>query len=306
MSKIPRVLAIGGGKGGVGKSLLAANLAIFFGKYGFRTIAVDADFGCSNLHTCLGMGKPERSMADFIDKRVSELEDAAVPTPYDNLRLISAHVDHVKLTQMHHNTADRLQRALRRCDADYIIIDMGAGSTREKIDFFVDADWGILVVTPEPTSVDNAYSFLKSCILRLTSQLRPSNNILQSRVVDFSRNPRETFKTQNLLDVVGSVKTEFAQELSESLASIRPLLIMNMVRENSDRNVGEGLESIIKKYLHLDAKFIGYIPYDAGILRSVRESRPIANSDDPSRSVQALKNILGQISFIDKHAASGQ
>ncbi|WP_027389343.1 P-loop NTPase [Chrysiogenes arsenatis] len=298
----PKIIAIGGGKGGVGKSLISANIAILFAHYGRKTVAFDADFGCSNLHTCLGMGRPERSLADFVDRRVASLEETFVASPYPNLNLVSAHVDTGTLTDMHHSTWDRILKSMQRLPVDCVIIDLGAGSSREKIDIFLEIDQGIIVVTPEPTSVENAYSFLKNCIRRLTLQTFKNNVVVRRIVKEIFENPKETFKTETLLRALWEFKPEFGRRLQEELTRISPLLIMNMVREESDRRVGQGLEDILRQYLLLNARFIGYLPYEAAIVRSVRESKPIVSMGENSLALKSLKHLVGQINFINQNS----
>ena len=87
------IWAIGGGKGGVGKSLVAANLAIGLARAGNRVCAVDLDLGCANLHTCLGVEIPQVTLSDFFSKRIHSMEEVLVPTEIKNLHLISGAQD---------------------------------------------------------------------------------------------------------------------------------------------------------------------------------------------------------------------
>src|SRR6476661_2364377 len=84
-----RIVAVGGGKGGIGKSLVSANLGIALAQRGSSVVLVDADLGGANLHSCLGVSQPSASLSDFLDKRVDRLEQTAVETGISGLRLIS-------------------------------------------------------------------------------------------------------------------------------------------------------------------------------------------------------------------------
>src|SRR5438874_2646824 len=79
-SRSRRVIAVGGGKGGIGKSLIASNLAIELARRGKRVVLLDADLGGANLHTCLGVELPKKSISDFVERRIDKLEEIVTPT----------------------------------------------------------------------------------------------------------------------------------------------------------------------------------------------------------------------------------
>ena len=90
-----RVWAVGGGKGGIGKSFLVANIATVAARSGKRVILIDADLGGANLHTCLGVRAGERvSLSDYFEDRVLELDKVAIETPVPGLRLILGAIGH--------------------------------------------------------------------------------------------------------------------------------------------------------------------------------------------------------------------
>ena len=84
-----RVIAIGGGKGGIGKSLIAANMGVHLVRNGKRAVLVDADLGGANLHTCIGIKPPEITLSDFVNRKVDVLEDVVSETGIPGLGLVS-------------------------------------------------------------------------------------------------------------------------------------------------------------------------------------------------------------------------
>src|SRR5687768_3047212 len=165
-SRARKVIAVGGGKGGIGKSLVSANLGIALAGRGASVVMLDADLGGANLHTCLGVAQPTVSLSDFIDNRVGRLEDTIVSGGVERLGLIAGAHDTLDAANPKHAQKARLLRHLRALDVDYVILDLGAGTTFNVLDFFLAADLGLVVLLPEPTSIENAYRFIKAAFFR--------------------------------------------------------------------------------------------------------------------------------------------
>jgi len=155
-----RIIAIGGGKGGVGKSLLAANLGIYLAQLGKRVVLIDADLGGANLHTFVGVERPKVTLGDFFEKRVARIEDCIVDTGVKGLGLVSGEGDPLWAANPRPATKNRLINQVREIDTDYLICDLPPGSGFIALDFFLVAHIGILVVVPEPTSVENTCRFI--------------------------------------------------------------------------------------------------------------------------------------------------
>ena len=171
-----RVIAVGGGKGGIGKSLLSANLGIALARRGAKVVLADLDLGGANLHTCLGVPQPRGSLSDFIERRVASLSELLVPTPHENLSLLSGAMDGLEAANPRHQQKSKLLRNLRNLDVDYVLLDLGAGTAFNVLDFFLVADTGIVVMLPEPTSIENAYRFIKSAFFRRLQALAPDDD----------------------------------------------------------------------------------------------------------------------------------
>jgi flagellar biosynthesis protein FlhG len=165
-----QIWSIGGGKGGIGKSLLAASLGWQLARLGKRVVLVDADLGGANLHTCLGLPGPSRGLGDFILRRVERIEDVVVDTPFPRLRLISGPDVLGRPT----STTSR-SCASSTSSAPWTWTSSPstwAGTSHNIIDFFLISDVSLLAVVPEPTSIENGYRFIKSASSR--RQRRPN------------------------------------------------------------------------------------------------------------------------------------
>src|SRR5512138_1880023 len=219
-----RVVSIGGGKGGIGKSLVSANLGIELARRGKRVVLVDADLGGANLHTALGIDLPRRTLSDFIERKVHRIEDVVTPTGIQNLSLVSGALDHLDAANPRHAQKMRFLRHVQMIDADFAILDLGAGTHTNVLDFFLVSDHGVLVLVPEPTAVENAYRFVKAAFwrrMRNVAQLYGYDSLLRA-VMDTGsfRSPVELLSTFSERDPdAGAI-------LARHMGSFRPRLIV--------------------------------------------------------------------------------
>src|SRR5205823_5067412 len=146
-----RVWAIGGGKGGIGKTLLTSNLCVYLSWLHREVVAIDLDLGGSNLHTALGLEPPKATLHDFVQGRVPELKSICNKTAITNLSLISGALDPIGYSNLKKANKHNLVETFRGLSADFIVMDLGAGTDPYTLDFFLEADKKIIVVTPEPT-----------------------------------------------------------------------------------------------------------------------------------------------------------
>lgn len=156
-----RVIAVTSGKGGVGKTSFSVNLAIQFSKKGKRVVIIDADFGLSNVEIMLGI-RPEYNMADLIynDKNI---DDIITKGPLD-IGFISGGSGVQDMVNLDKEQIRVMISKLVRLDtlADVIIIDTGAGISDTVLEFVLSSPEVVIVATPEPTSITDAYSLLKT------------------------------------------------------------------------------------------------------------------------------------------------
>ena len=171
--RIPRIVAISGAKGGMGKTMLAANLGLYFATVGRSVVLVDADPGGANLHTCLGTRpapplhrakRATRSEAEEENKAL--LQKALSTTPFIGVSLLSAVSDEPAARTGCVLPQSELVSRLRAMDADFIVVDLGAGLTRDLIDAYLSADLAVYLTVPEPTAIENTYAFIRGAFTR--------------------------------------------------------------------------------------------------------------------------------------------
>ncbi len=156
-----RVIAITSGKGGTGKTSLAVNLAIGLQSAGQKVLLIDADIGMANVNLLMG-SVTNRSLIDLLNDDV-ELEDV-VEAGVGGVKYISGVAAIEATLNLNRAEQRKLHKKLGRCSdlANVIIIDTGAGLNRNVIEFILAAEEVLLVTTPEPTALADAYAVIKA------------------------------------------------------------------------------------------------------------------------------------------------
>lgn len=270
------IIAVGGGKGGVGKSFISSNIGIFLANMGFRTVIVDLDLGAPNLHTCLGEPPPKINFHDYITGRVDNFSDVAVATQVPKLRMITGANDHKELANINLHEQSRLMSAIYNLEADFTILDLSAGTHTSTLDFFLMAHRHLVTLTPDPTSIENAYRFMKATffrrIKRFERQLQLEGVISQL----MSEPDKHKIKLpSDLLGAVAATEPQRGHELKEVMSRLHFELIINQSRGSKDIQVGHSIESISKRYFGTPVHLLGSIDYDNAVWHALRKRRPV-------------------------------
>lgn len=291
-----RILAVGGGKGGVGKSFLTANLAYSLARAGHRVVAVDADLEGANLHTCLGVPSPPTGLADFVAGRQEDLGKLLVETSLSNLQLIAG--THAKLDQPQPGHTRRVEflRGLRGLNADFVLVDLGAGTQAATLDYFLVADKGLLVLQPEPTSVENAYAFLRAAFYRRLRLAVLGHDVrsLIREVVD-QRNELGVRNPQDLLREIERLDPVEGSRVAQTMQTFKPCIIINDVQRKEDIRLGFAVASVCRKYFGFDAEYLGYVNHDEAVRRSVTARRPLVDFVEGSEASSYLQRIAHKL-----------
>lgn len=158
--KTAKVITVTSGKGGVGKTNITVNLAIALSELGKRVTILDADFGLANIDVLLGI-IPKHTLVDVIYNNKNILEVLADGPK--NIKFMSGGSGVEELVKLDSNQLEKFVRNISLLDklADVVIIDTGAGLSDSVMSFVMAADEVILVTTPEPTSITDAYALIK-------------------------------------------------------------------------------------------------------------------------------------------------
>ncbi|MDD6156258.1 MAG: MinD/ParA family protein [Lachnospiraceae bacterium] len=240
-----RVITITSGKGGVGKSNLAVNLAIQLKKAGKRVIIFDADFGLANIEVMFG-AIPKYNLSDLMYRGMS-IQEIITPGPMD-IGFISGGSGVISLNNLYHDQIMYLVKCLNELNelADFIIIDTGAGISDQVLEFVMASPEVLLVTTPEPSSLTDSYSLLKALY----------------------RNPN--FQTGGTtIHVIPNKVTSREEGMA----------------------VYEKLESVVEQFLNGHLNYLGMIPQDAALERSVRQQKTVSLNEPNAHSTKAFALI---------------
>ena len=293
-STVPRrqIWSVGGGKGGIGKSLLAASIGWQLARMGKRVVLVDADLGGANLHTCLGLSTSGRTLADFVQRRVETIQDVLVEVGPAGLSLISGASDLLSAANIRHAQKVRVMNHIRGLDVDVVLIDLGAGTTFNILDFFLMSDVSILAVVPEPTSIENGYRFIKSALYRRLRTMASTREVRD--LVDRAVDPKNEEGIRSPLDLLARVETldaESAEQLRREVGSFQPRFVVNEVRDVSDVGIGHQLVAACARHLGLRATYAGFVHHDDAVWQAVRRRRLFMADAPTSRAAEEIRQL---------------
>jgi flagellar biosynthesis protein FlhG len=285
---VPMIVAVGGGKGGVGKSVIALNLALAMAKLGARVTAVDADLGSANLHTMLGIDHPGQTLQALLDGRVDSLNEVSIASGYPNLSLVPGSVAVPGAANLQHARKQKLVRNIGRLDADVVVIDCGAGVNFNVVDFFAAADMQFLVATPQLVSLQNAYGFLKAALYRVLHQRAKDGD--KGELFEQASDQSEVESVRQLLERIAPRDASLAADLRNVLASSQYALIGNMLVEAKELNALHALSRMINDFLTLKVPVLGGLLRRDRIHNAVSRRRPfvIEGGDPESKLLMQL------------------
>ncbi len=259
------VLPIASGKGGVGKSMLAANLAIALAQAGKRVVLADLDLGASNLYLLIGLATPKCGVGTFLSGNGTDFSEVIYQTDYPNLRFIPGDAEMPGLANITTRQKTTLSKKLLALDADYLILDLGAGTGANILDFFLLSARGIVVTAPTLTATLNAYLFLKNTIFRLMwDSFKPktaARALLDSLRKDGSSLQRAYIP--EILERVAVADPASHAIFTQRMKRFSPRLVLNMLDDPKDADKAQKIRRSCREYLGVDLEHLGVIYRDS-------------------------------------------
>ena len=258
------ILPIGSGKGGVGKSLLATNLAVALAETGRKVVLADLDLGASNAHTMLGIRTVRRGIGTFLSLPRMKFEELVLPTEYDGLSFIPGDADIPGIANLKPAQRRRLARSLQALEGDYLVLDLGPGAGANALDFFLLSTSGIVVTTPALTAILNAYLFLKNVVFRLMYATVDKGSRAHDLLEEMRRDPGGLQKTYvpRIMEKIGTEDPVSHAKLASVLDRLKPRLVLNMLEDPGDADKMEKLRRSVREYLGIELAHLGVIYRD--------------------------------------------
>jgi len=295
----PEIIVVGGGKGGVGKTCFSVNTSVAIARKGWRVVLVDADLSCSNVETILGV-HAERTLDDFFHQRgAKDIRSVVCETPYTNLRLIPGTTGLLDVANPRYQQKVAFIRELRKLDADLIIIDLDAGAHFNTLDFFLMTETnGILVITPEKTSIDNAFKFLRAALFRRIERFYGSQEVARL----LKRNETldefiECVQSAGMLDA--QAKDDICGELVALAKAIRPRIVVNKASNAYEAQIASNiLAKYARQHLRIEPQHLGHVHFDKYVNETINSGMPFVVSKPRLRVSTCIGDIANRLGYV--------
>ncbi len=300
-----KLWSIGGGKGGVGKSIFTLALGITLAKWGYQVILVDGDLGGANLHTMIGLRFPEVTLEDFLNRRVTRLEDLILPTPFEGIGLICGADDFLGAANPTYSQKMRLFKQLEALPADFVFIDLGAGTSFNTLDLFNYSPGKIAVFTGCATALQNVYGFIKCALYRkISREFSGEEGVLSLLYNDRDGEAPEISSMNDLLAWVRRSSPENLFPFMRLLKLYRLHLVPNMVRNEQDLRSPEIIQAVCEEYLDIKPDILGQVLYDPVVEVAINRMEPALLQDRSNKMVRCYEQIAKKILRISNMAAA--
>ncbi len=295
VKSVGRFVAVGGGRGGVGKSLVAVNLAVYFAQLGKTVVLVDADASGSNLHSHFGV-KAASAEPDLAEGGALAARQALVPTSVPGLALLPFAHDAVGPSlALRAGRKMRWLGALRALPADYLVVDVGPGHGDMAVDLMLAADVAVAVAVPEPPAVEATYRFLRAAfrrkLRRMVTRDKLRSSLLERALTELGslRAPIE------IVHKLAKMDRQLAELAWAQALAMRIQLVVNQTRVRTDVELGSWMSGLISRHYGVALDELGHIEHDDTVWLTVRRNKPLLVDSPASKSARNLERIARRV-----------
>jgi flagellar biosynthesis protein FlhG len=290
-----RVIAISGGKGGAGKTVLAVNLGIYLSTLGRTTLVVDADRAGANVHSLLGVPPVLPTQATW-QKELPPLSIEA--TSVQGLFFMNGQVADGNAGLARPRLRGELFAALAHVDCDYLVLDLGAGLDPELLDAYLAADVALYVTVPEPAAVEGAYRFVRALHLRRLIK-RADSDAQRADLVALADELGGLPVPRELAEALQADEHPLAAQMQRILVEQPVHFVVNQTRVRADLELGESMRSAAWQRLGVALDYIGYVDYDDTVWACVRERQPLLVKSPGTKASKNIEKLARRLISLD-------
>ncbi len=290
-TRTKRLVVVGGGRGGVGKSTLALNLGVYFAQLGRSVVVCDADSAFANLHAMLGLtSAPLVPQSEDGDRAVQP-----VATIVPGLSLLPTPFDLMAMTPIKPTRSLAWQRLLAGIDTDYVILHIGSNMSLVGLDLFSMADVAIAVTAPEPIAIETTYGFMRALFARALRK-RLMKERLKLKIVERAVEPLSPMATPiDIVEAIHRYDHALGHTAQRELARLAPRLVVGQTRLRSDLELGPAMSAIAARFLGVDLDYLGHVEHDDAAWLSIRKRVPLLIESPTSKSARNIERIARRV-----------
>ncbi|MGA1870851.1 MAG: MinD/ParA family ATP-binding protein [bacterium] len=289
------IWAIGGGKGGTGKSFILSAIASYLALTERKVILIDADMGGANLHSFLGINRPQLSLSNFFENKMP-LAELIIKSRIKNLGLLTGTIHSLNSDNIKYTEKLKFFRHIKKLDTDYILIDLGAGAHYNTIDTFLLADIMLVMMIPEITAIENMYYFLKNVFCRKILNSLSAYGFKELVRQAWRDKGKYNIKTlKQFIDHLKGLSKTIEDIINSELANFTIHIILNQLKNTTDNAIGDSVKSICLKYFGFNAQYLGYIEYDSSVSTCMNNRQLYMQTCPSSNCAMDIKKVTDHI-----------
>ncbi len=286
-----RVIAIGGGRGGVGKSLLTVNLGVFFAQLGREVVVCDADSAGSGMHAMLGLELP----AYVTPEAVEEGKAQPVTTIVPGLRLLPTAYDAMTGSAVKPSRGVYYLKQIQHLDADYVLLNLGAGAGSVALDLFLNADVGVCVTAPEPLAVETTYRFCRALYFRLLRRALVKERFKMRLVEKVAKALPPLSSPRQIIAEIRRFDDVIANVAAQQLSRVKAHLVVGQTRLRADLELGTSMSIVADRFLGIALDYLGHIEHDDAVWLTVRRRQPLLIDSPTAKSARNIERVARRI-----------
>lgn len=308
----PTTIAVLGAKGGVGTSLLSANLAIYLATLGKQVVAVDADPSGADLHAMLGIGPrvapyvaPVPAFGDEVTltSLVSGLDHDLLNTlplrepmdgPVPGLRLVDGGLSEPHRGSARRSSLRELERRITKLDAEFAVVDLGSSATDAAMRFWCRSPHRLAVTIPEPNAISGLYRLVRKAFAAVVldqAQDDERKNALHEALTRAGHAPAP-------LDIATLLVREWpalGHWLQEQIEELVFPFIVNQARLRADLELGDQATVAVRRRYGIHLKYQGYVEHDDAVRSCSRKRRPLLLESPGCRASRNIEKIARRL-----------